>query len=69
MEAEIKDKVKEMLNEYLERLGHRKTPERYAILDAVYSISGHFDIDTLYEYLEKECRFRVSRATLYKNII
>ena len=69
METEIKDKVKEMLTEYLERLGHRKTPERYAILDAVYSISGHFDIDTLYEYLEKECRFRVSRATLYNNII
>ena len=58
-----------MLTDYLQKNGHRKTPERYAILDTIYSIQGHFDIDTLYHYMEDEGNFRVSRATLYNTII
>ena len=69
MEENIKETVKQMLTEYLQKNGHRKTPERYAILDMIYSIQGHFDIDTLYHYMEDEGHFRVSRATLYNTII
>ena len=69
MEESVKDKVRQILTEYLQANGHRKTPERYAILDTIYSIKGHFDIDTLYHYMETEGNFRVSRATLYNTIV
>lgn len=69
MEENVKETVKQLLTEYLQKNGHRKTPERYAILDMIYSIKGHFDIDTLYHSMEDEGNFRVSRATLYNTII
>ena len=69
MEENVKETVKQILTDYLQKNGHRKTPERYAILDTIYSIQGHFDIDTLYHFMEDEGNFRVSRATLYNTII
>lgn len=69
MEDKIKDTVKQVLTEYLQKNGHRKTPERYAILETIYSIQGHFDIENLYQYMADKEKFRVSRATLYNTII
>lgn len=65
----LKETVKQIFTEYLNQHGHRKTPERYAILDTIYSIEGHFDIDTLYSLMEGQEKFRVSRATLYNTIV
>ena len=68
MEENVKETVRQILTEYLQKNGHRKTPERYAILETIYTISGHFDIEELYRYMEEKERFRVSRATLYNTI-
>jgi Fur family ferric uptake transcriptional regulator len=66
---QVKDTVRQILTEYLKVHGHRKTPERYAILDTIYSIDGHFDIDSLHLRMLEEEHFRVSRATLYNTIL
>ena len=39
--------VEHILDNYLEMNNHRKTPERYAILRAVYEMEGHFTLEEL----------------------
>lgn len=63
----LKQQVKIEFMEYLTLHNHRKTPERFAILDHIYSVRGHFDMDSLYNSMV-EVNFRVSRATLYNTI-
>jgi len=64
---QIKDTVKQIFTKYLKEHTLRKTSERFAILERIYSIEGHFDIESLYSFM-KENHYRVSRATLYNNI-
>ena len=68
MKENIKETVKVILANYLELNRNRKTPERFTILDAVYSINGHFTLDELSEKLVSEYNFPVSRATLYNTL-
>jgi Fur family ferric uptake transcriptional regulator len=59
--------VEQKFTEYLTAHKCRKTPERYAILNLIYSEQGHFDMDSLYDAMTKR-NFRVSRATLYNTM-
>ncbi len=68
MKDNIKATVKNILANYLEQNNLRKTPERFAILDAVYDMDDHFTLERLGEKLNDEERFPVSRATLYNTL-
>jgi len=65
--SKTKEVVKKIFTEYLNKNKHRRTPERFAILDEIYSRDDHFDIDSLY-FSMKEKNYRVSRATLYNTM-
>lgn len=68
MKESVRTTVRQILTNYLEMNNHRKTPERYAILDAVYDINGHFTLEELSDKLAEENKFPVSRATLYNTL-
>lgn len=62
------DAIIQIFTDYLKVNKMRCTPERYAILRAIYSINGSFDIETLLHIMEEREKFRVSRATIYNTI-
>lgn len=71
MNQKQKDKnieiVKEVLRQYLHDKGYRNTPERYAIIEEIYSLDKHVNVDDLY-LLMIEKKYQVSKATIYNTI-
>jgi len=65
--ATVNDTVRQLFSNYMEENGLRKTPERFAILEEIYSREDHFDAEKLYIDMKSK-NFRVSRATVYNTL-
>lgn len=63
-EEKRKQRAARQLDEYLERNHKRRTPERYAILDAAMDLKSPFALEELERRVEAGS-FRVSKATVY----
>ncbi len=59
--------VKNVLKQYLQDKGYRNTPERYAIIEEIYNLDLHFNVDDLYLLMIQK-KYQVSKATIYNTI-
>lgn len=53
--------------DYLKKKRLKFTPERWLILEKVFSLHGHFDADKIYDEMHKKNK-KLSRATIYRTL-
>ena len=55
----------EIFRDYIRRRGLRRTPEREVILQEVFAVHEHFDVEELYLRLRQK-EIKVSKASIYR---
>lgn len=59
--------IEERLQQFIRAKGLRNTPQRQAIVDAIFSTDEHFTAEDLWDRVRKK-QSRSSRATVYRTI-
>ena len=59
--------IRNRFAKFLTENHHRKTPERFTVLETIYSVDDHFDVERIYEMIKKR-GIHVSKATVYNTL-
>ena len=59
--------AKGIFEEFLLKNGNRKTSERFYVIDELYALDEHIDVDNLY-LIMKNKDYSISRATIYNTL-
>ncbi|MCY3998967.1 MAG: transcriptional repressor [Flavobacteriaceae bacterium] len=59
--------VKEVFVDYLKEKKLRRTPERFNVLNEIYSLDSHFEVERLHKILDSKS-YNISVATVYNTI-
>ena len=66
--AESLRQARQILSDYVRINSMRNTPERVALLEAIYSSEISFSAEALSSQMSQKRRMRISRATVYNNL-
>ncbi|MBR4810381.1 MAG: transcriptional repressor [Bacteroidaceae bacterium] len=66
--AESLRQARQKLSDYVRINSMRNTPERVALLEAIYSTDAPFSAEALSSQMSQKRRMRISRATVYNNL-
>lgn len=66
--AESLRQARQKLSDYVRINSMRNTPERIALLEAIYSWDDMFSAEALSSQMSQKRRMRISRATVYNNL-
>ena len=61
--SDLQERVRVVFSEYLSEKGHRKTPERFAILAEIYGINGHCHNEELYKNMKNKNTILINSNT------
>jgi Fur family ferric uptake transcriptional regulator len=67
LEEKKKEEVHNALRNFLHVQRLKATPERFAVLDEIYSTHFHFEAEDILVRMRKK-KYRVSRATIYRTL-
>ncbi|MEO1053206.1 MAG: transcriptional repressor [Bacteroidota bacterium] len=64
---QLADQAKQIFESYLSANNYRRTPERYMVIDELFLLDEHTDVDSLY-LIMKNKNYSISRATIYNTL-